>query len=64
MKMNKDTEEKVVQFLRTMAEGGNWEYYQNNDIGENKLEWVKSHYDPQFVAQELLDLIFPEGQDV
>lgn len=54
--MNKDLEDKVIRFIRTMAEDGNWEVIDGYPH-ENQLHWTKESYDPQYVAQELLDLI-------
>ena len=53
--MNKDTEEKVMMLLRTLAEEKNWKL--SRVYGMTLYTWEKEHYDPMYVAQELLDLI-------
>lgn len=64
--MNKDLEEKVVKFLKVISNEDNWKLYHMNDIEGNWLcnyySWEKKHYDPKFVAQELLDLLFPDDE--
>lgn len=60
--MNKDTEDKVVQFLRALANEENWENIHGTYDDTQYLVWTKESYDPQYVAQHLLDLIFPDGQ--
>lgn len=57
--MNKDTEEKLIMLLRTLSLHSNWtvrEVYGRISGGwlRNEYLWLKEHYDPQSVAQELL----------
>jgi hypothetical protein len=56
--MNKDTEEKVMMLLRALSEKKNWKLipqYVDNKFVKNFLLWEKEHYDPMYVAQELLE---------
>jgi len=59
--MNKDLEEKIMMLLRTIAEPKNWMLHEVKDqYGDwlgNYYTWEKLHYDPQDVAQDLLDQI-------
>ena len=59
--MNKDTEEKVMMLLRALAKTNNWRLQEirdkNGNFIRNELLWEKPHYDPMYVAQELLEEI-------
>lgn len=59
--MNKDTEEKIIMLLRTLAEEKNWKLHEVKDQYGDWLgsyyTWEKEYYDPMYVAQDLLDLI-------
>jgi len=65
--LNTDIQEKVIQFLNTISNDDNWELHEVKDqYGDwlgNYYTWEKESYDPKYVAQDLLDLIFPNGQD-
>ncbi len=61
MKMNRETEEKVIMLLRTLAKQGNWAIQKITDVDgnwiRNELLWEKQHYDPMYVAQDLIEEI-------
>jgi len=53
--MNKDLEEKVMMFLRALAEQSNWKL--SRVYGMTIYSWEKEHYDPMYIAQDLLEQI-------
>lgn len=59
--MNRDLEEKVIRFLKSIANDDNWDLEElvdeYGDFQGSNLSWTKEYYDPSFVAQELLDLL-------
>lgn len=65
--LNKDIQDKVIQFLNAISDEDSWRLHEVKDqYGDwlgNYYTWEKDYYDPKYVAQDLLDLIFPEGQD-